>query len=105
MQELKARADVPRADTVGPRRNPGPDFFAPWFHGARLRDTFHGTTGSIERWHTQGGDQMPAIMSLEEPRPRGTVLGERTDGRRVGEGCHLFRCDACNGTSDPRDSV
>jgi len=32
----------------------GPDFFDPWFHGARLRDTFHWTTGSIERWHTQG---------------------------------------------------
>jgi hypothetical protein len=27
----------------------GPDFFDPWFHGARLRDTFHWTTGSIER--------------------------------------------------------
>jgi hypothetical protein len=27
MYKLKARADVPRADRVGPRRNPGPDFF------------------------------------------------------------------------------
>jgi hypothetical protein len=32
---------------------------------------------------------MPAIISLEEPRPRGTVLGERTDGRRVGEAYHF----------------
>jgi hypothetical protein len=28
---------------------------------------------------------MPAIMSLEERRPRGTVLGERADRRRVSE--------------------
>jgi len=28
---------------------------------------------------------MPAIMSLEEPRPRGTVVGERADTRRVSE--------------------
>jgi len=53
----------------------------------------------------KGGDQMPAIMSLEEPRPRGTVLGERTDGRRVGEAEHYFRCKACNGWIDGRDFV
>jgi hypothetical protein len=53
----------------------------------------------------KGGDQMPAIMSLEEPRQRGTVLGERTDGRRVGEAEHYFRCKACNGWIDGRDFV
>ena len=31
------------------------------------------------------GLKMPVIMSLEEPRPRGTVLGERADRLRVGE--------------------
>jgi hypothetical protein len=31
----------------------------------------------------RGAGEMAAIMSLEEPRPRGTVLGERTDGRRI----------------------
>src|SRR6266568_7327798 len=53
MQKLKARADVPRADRVGPRRNPGPDFFergvSRGFRGKRLSDTSHGTKGSIER--------------------------------------------------------
>ena len=33
---------------------------------------------------------MPAIMSLEEPRPRGTVLGEHADRLRVGEAYHFF---------------
>jgi hypothetical protein len=32
---------------------------------------------------------MAAIMSLYEPRPRGTVLGERADMRRVG-GSNIF---------------
>ena len=47
--------------------------------------------------------QMPAIMSLEEPRPRGTVLGEGVDGLRVHEVEHFFRCKACNGWIDARD--
>jgi hypothetical protein len=34
---------------------------------------------------------MTAIMSLYEPRPRGTVLGERADRRRVREAEHFFR--------------
>jgi hypothetical protein len=77
----------------------------PWFHGTRPRDTFHGTMGSIERWQDSGGLKMPAIMSLQEPRPRGTVLGERADRLRVGEACHFFRCNACNGWIDARDYV
>jgi hypothetical protein len=40
---------------------------------------------------------MAAIMSLDEPRPRGTVLGERADRRRVRQAEHFFRCVACNG--------
>jgi hypothetical protein len=47
--------------------------------------------------------KMAAIMSVCEPRPRGTVLGERADGRRVGEAEHYFRCKACNGWIDARD--
>ena len=46
-----------------------------------------------------------AIMSFEESFPRGTVIGERTDGRRVPEGEHYFRCNACNGWIDARDYV
>jgi hypothetical protein len=48
---------------------------------------------------------MAAIMSLDEPRPRGTVLGERADRRRVREAEHFFRCKACNGWIDARDLV
>jgi hypothetical protein len=44
-----------------------------------------------------------AIMSLEEPRPRGSVLGERTDSRRVPEAEYFFRCVACGGWIDMRD--
>jgi hypothetical protein len=46
---------------------------------------------------------MAAIMSIDEPRPRGTVVGERADGRRVGEAYHFFpmqgvqRLDRCAG--------
>jgi hypothetical protein len=48
---------------------------------------------------------MAAIMSLDEPRPRGTPLGERVDRRRVREVEHFFRCKACNGWIDARDYV
>jgi len=48
---------------------------------------------------------MAAIMSLEEPSPRGKVLGERTDRRHVREIEHFFRCKACNGWIDARDLV
>ncbi len=51
------------------------------------------------------GLKMAAIMSLEEPRPRGMVLGERADRLRVGEAYHFFRCKACNGWIDARDYV
>ncbi len=46
---------------------------------------------------------MAAIMSLGEQRPRGTVLGERADRRRVREAEHFFRCKACGGYFDARD--
>jgi hypothetical protein len=65
---------------VGPRSNPGPDFFCEVL-------------------------KMAAIISLYEPRPRGTVLGERADRRRVPEGEHYFRCKACGGYFDARDLV
>ena len=46
---------------------------------------------------------MTAIMSIEEPRPRGTALGERADRRRVSEAEHYFRCTICGGFIDGRD--
>jgi hypothetical protein len=48
---------------------------------------------------------MAVIMSLDEPRPRGTLLGERADRRRVHEGEHFFRCKTCDGWIDARDYV
>jgi hypothetical protein len=48
---------------------------------------------------------MAAIMSLEEPRPCGMVLGEPVDRLRVGEAYHFSRCMKCNGWIDARDYV
>ena len=48
---------------------------------------------------------MTAIMSLGEPRPGGTMLGERADKRRVCETDHFFRCMICGGYLDARDLV
>jgi hypothetical protein len=42
-------------------------------------------------------------MQINEPRPRGTVVGERADRLGVGEAEHFFRCKACNGWIDARD--
>jgi hypothetical protein len=44
-------------------------------------------------------------MPIDEPRPRGSVLGERADRRHVGEAYHFFRCKACNGRIDARAYV
>ena len=44
-------------------------------------------------------------MSLEEPRPRGTVLGERADRLRVSEAENFFRCNICGGYLDAQDYV
>jgi hypothetical protein len=46
---------------------------------------------------------MTAIMSIDEPRPRGTYIGERADRRRVREAEHYFRCKICGGFIDARD--
>jgi hypothetical protein len=45
------------------------------------------------------------IMPIAEPRPRGTVLGERTDGQHVPEAEHFFKCEACGGYLDARDLI
>jgi hypothetical protein len=46
---------------------------------------------------------MTTIMPIDEPRPRGTVFGERSDRRRVCEAEHYFRCRICGGFIDARD--
>ena len=48
---------------------------------------------------------MATIMPIDEPRPRGTVLGERADRRRVCETDHYFRYKLCGGYLDARDLV
>ena len=48
---------------------------------------------------------MTAIMSLEEPRPRETAVGQRADRRRVSEAENFFRCNICGGYLDARDYV
>ena len=73
------------------------------------RDTierhFPRNDGKYRAVTTLRGLKMVAIMSLEEPRPRGMVLGERTDRLRVGEAYHFFRCTTCNGWIVARDYV
>jgi hypothetical protein len=76
---MAARADTSaRAGKVGPRSNPGPYF-------------------------SERGGEMTAIMPFDEPRPRGTIHGERADRRRVREAEHYFRCKLCGGFIDARD--
>jgi hypothetical protein len=73
------------------------------------RDTterhFPRNDGKYRAVTTLRGLKMPAIMSLEEPRPRGTVVGERADRRRVSEAENFFRCNICGGYLDARDYV
>jgi hypothetical protein len=42
------------------------------------------------------------IASFDEPRPRGTVFGERI-GPQVDEALHFFKCPLCGGYFDARD--
>jgi hypothetical protein len=46
---------------------------------------------------------MAMIMPIDEPRPRGTCMGERVGGRALTEAEHYFRCDKCGGWFDGRD--
>jgi hypothetical protein len=105
---MAARADVPRAVRIGPRQQfrglifcedlPVVPREAPERHFPQI----HGKYRAVA---TLRGFKMAAIMSLDEPRPRGTLLGERADRRRVREVEHFFRCKACNGWIDARDYV
>jgi hypothetical protein len=45
---------------------------------------------------------MATIMPIEEPTPRGTVIGERVGGP-VHEALHYFKCPLCGGYIDARD--
>jgi hypothetical protein len=50
----------------------------------------------------RGGQELTAIMPIDEPRPRGTVLGKRVGGP-VHEALHYFKCPLCGGYFDARD--
>jgi hypothetical protein len=46
---------------------------------------------------------MITIMPMHEPRPRGTVMGERVGGLPLDEAENFFKCDKCGGWFDARD--
>jgi hypothetical protein len=48
---------------------------------------------------------MTAIMTIDEPRPRGTVIGKQVTGPRLSEAEHCRRCPLCGGYVDMRDRV
>jgi hypothetical protein len=45
------------------------------------------------------------IASLDEPRPRGTVIGRQISGPRLTEAEHFRKCPMCGGYVDMRDQV
>jgi len=46
---------------------------------------------------------MTAIMPIDEPRPRGTVIGKQVTGPRLSEAEHFWKCSLCDGYVDMRD--
>jgi hypothetical protein len=48
---------------------------------------------------------MTTIMPIDEPRPRGTVMGEQITGPRLSEAGHFWKCPLCGGYVDMRDLV
>jgi hypothetical protein len=48
---------------------------------------------------------MTAIMPMDEPQPRGTVMGKQVSGPRLTEAEHFRRCPLCGGYVDMRDRV
>jgi hypothetical protein len=45
------------------------------------------------------------IMPIDEPRPRGTVIGRQISGAPRTEAEHFKRCRLCGGYFDMRDLV
>jgi hypothetical protein len=46
---------------------------------------------------------MTAIMTIDEPRPRGVVIGRQVTGPPLSEAENFFKCDKCGGWFDARD--
>jgi len=45
------------------------------------------------------------IASMEDPAPRGTIIGRRVTGPPLTEAEHFRRCPLCGGYVDMRDRV
>jgi hypothetical protein len=45
------------------------------------------------------------LASMDDPRPRGTVIGKRVGGPPLDEAGHFFKCPLCGGYIDMRDRV
>jgi hypothetical protein len=45
------------------------------------------------------------IASLEDPFPRGTIMGKQVTGFPLSDAEHYFRCPLCGGYVDMRDRV
>jgi hypothetical protein len=45
------------------------------------------------------------IMNIDEPRPRGTIIGRQVSGPLRCEADHFARCPVCGGYVDMRDLV
>jgi hypothetical protein len=45
------------------------------------------------------------IASIDEPRPRGTVIGRQVSGPPLTEAEHFWKCPLCGGYVDMRDRV
>jgi hypothetical protein len=48
---------------------------------------------------------MAAIMPIDEPRPRGAVIGWQVSGPPLSDAEHYFRCPLCGGYVDMSDRV
>src|SRR5882672_4764869 len=81
------------ADRIGPREKFQGLFFWPVVPRGLVERHFPPNHGKYRAVATLREIKMPAIMSLQEPRPRGTVLGERADRLRVSEAENFFRCN------------
>jgi hypothetical protein len=44
-------------------------------------------------------------MTIDEPRPRGTVTGKQVSGPPLSEAEHFRKCPLCDGSIDLRDRV
>jgi hypothetical protein len=53
----------------------------------------------------KGRDLMTTIMDIDEPRPRGTVIGRQVSGPPLSEAEHFKRCPICHGYVDMRDLI